>query len=83
MELELNLLHLNLYLICTYLSCEKYLLKSSDDVKIGKRISMFIQNAKLHSLTISCIRMYHIFVSHCVSYVCIKFYICVNSPKYV
>ena len=55
---------LNLYLLIMW----KYLLKSSDDVKIGKRISMFIQNAKLHSLTISYIRMYHIFVSHCISY---------------
>ena len=27
--------------------------------------------------------MYYCFVSHCVSYVCIKFYVCVNSPKYV
>ena len=39
------------------------LLKYSDDVKIGKRISMFIQKCK-HSLTISFTRMYYIFASH-------------------
>ena len=59
------------------------LLKSSDDVKIEKRISMFIQKCKIALSDNFIYTLYHIFVSHCVSYVCIKFYICVNSPKYV